>query len=91
MDVTFFENHAYYKSEIQGENANESHLWDNIPIMNTQYDSVHYENPSTSPVIDNPQILSLSPLLRVKNQKKKKLLSIREEINLVKVLSAKHI
>ncbi|XP_062090436.1 retrovirus-related Pol polyprotein from transposon RE1 isoform X1 [Humulus lupulus] len=35
MDVTFFEKHAYYKSEIQGENVNESHLWESIPGTHT--------------------------------------------------------
>lgn len=35
MDVTFFENHAYYKPEIQGENVSESHIWDIIPSTHT--------------------------------------------------------
>ena len=35
-DVTFFENHAYYKSELQGENTNKSHLQDfiQVPMLN---------------------------------------------------------
>uniref|UniRef100_A0A803QI12 Uncharacterized protein n=1 Tax=Cannabis sativa TaxID=3483 RepID=A0A803QI12_CANSA len=63
MDVTFFENHAYYKSEIQGENAGESHLWDTIPsINNTSSPSVHHENSSDSQVIES-QVSSSSKLM----------------------------
>ena len=46
MDVTFFEKHAYYKSEIQGENVKESHLWESISGSHTDIiPSTHSHTP----------------------------------------------
>ena len=59
MDVTFFENHAYYTPKIQGENVSESHLWDIIssthipPLPIVQTASPQLIGPSTSQVIEN--------------------------------------
>ena len=86
MDVTFFENHAYYNSEIQGENASESHLWDNISFDNpSTSQDVDYQV-SSSQIIENPQIPSLSSTRAPSQEPEtKKFLSIKEEIILVKL------
>ena len=86
MDVTFFENHAYYNSEIQGENASESHLWDNISFDNPSTSQVVDNQVSSSQIIENPQISSLSSTRAPSQEPEtKKFLSIKEEINLVKL------
>lgn len=60
MDVTFFENYAFYKHEIQGENVSESHIWDTIP-------SIYIPPPSIVQTV-NPQLIDPSTSQVIENQ-----------------------
>lgn len=103
MNVTFFENHSYYKSELQGENINESHLWDSIPSVNTlspdtnqsshtQPSGVHDESPFIStPSMENsshPSFMAPSPFQEPTG--KKKFSCIHEGSNQAKTQSTLH-